>query len=158
MKQGRERATAATVQRLIEPALERLGYELVLVEYGREPMGMVLRLFVDKTGEGGITLDDCARVSQDVSATLAVEDPIEGAYHLEVSSPGLNRPLTREKDFVRYAGEKVKVVTHEAIEGRRSFSGVLGGLEGDLVLVTVDGKPWRIPRSAIARANIEYQF
>jgi ribosome maturation factor RimP len=156
-RRDRDRATAAAVQRIVEPALERMGYELVLVEYGRERAGAVLRLYIDR--EGGVNLDDCALVSRDVGALLDVEDPIEGAYHLEVSSPGLNRPLTRERDFIRFAGQRVKVVTALALEGQRTFRGRLEGVEGKDVLLHVEGKsPVRIPLGSIARANIEYQF
>lgn len=145
------------MHRLAEPVLERLGYELVLVELARERQGAVLRLFVDK--EGGVTLEDCARISREVGAVLDVEDPIEGAYHLEVSSPGLDRPLVRERDFVRFAGRRARIVTHEErVGGRRTFRGVLQGVEGDAVLLLVDGQPMRIPLAEIARANVEYQF
>lgn len=155
-RKEQDRAVANAAERIVEPMLARMGFDLVLVEYRREAVGTVLRLYVDR--EGGVTLDDCARVSQEVSALLDVEDPVPGAYHLEVSSPGLNRPLARERDFVRFAGQSAKVVTVDAIEGRRTFQGVLGGIAEGAVVITVDGRAYRIPLGAIARANIEYRF
>lgn len=151
-----DRATAAAVHRLVEPVLERMGYELVLVEFGRERPGMVLRLYIDR--DGGVGLEDCERVSREVSAVLDVEDLIDGPFHLEVSSPGVNRPLTRERDFERFKGEQAKVVTLEPRDGRKTFKGRLEGVEQGEVVITVDGQEYRIPLGAIARANLVYQF
>jgi ribosome maturation factor RimP len=155
-RKERDTMTRATVHRLVEPVVERLGYELILVELVHDRQGTVLRLFVDQ--QGGVTLEDCARVSREVGAMLDVEDPIEGPYHLEVSSPGLDRPLVRQGDFVRFAGQKARIVTQERVGGRRTFRGVLQGVEGDRVLLLVDGQLLRIPLAEIARANVQYQF
>ncbi len=154
----KERETAANIEKMIEPVLARLGFELVLLQYQRDRGGHVLRLFVDKLDGGGVQLDDCASVSREVGTLLEVEDPLAERYHLEVSSPGLNRPLVKERDFVKYTGQKVKVQTHEAVDGRKSFTGTLTGMDGADVVIEIDKKTFRVPLAAIAKANIEYQF
>src|SRR5258705_3689048 len=135
---NREREVSAAIEKLIEPVLARLGYELVLLQYQRDRGGHVLRLFVDKVDGSGVTLDGCAEVSREVGTLLEVEDPLADRYHLEVSSPGLNRPLVKEKDFVKYAGQKVKAVTHEAIDGRKTFAGTLLGMDDGKVVIEID--------------------
>lgn len=154
----REKEVAAKIERLIDPVLSRLGYELVLLQYQRDRGGHVLRLFIDKLDGTGVQLEDCAAVSREVGTLLEVEDPLADQYHLEVSSPGLNRPLVKEKDFVKYAGQKVKVVANEGIDGRKTFTGVLGGFEDGNVIIEIDAKTYRVPHGDIARANIEFQF
>jgi len=154
----REKELAAKIETLIDPVLSRLGYELVLLQYQRDRGGHVLRLFIDKIDGSGVQLDDCAEVSREVGTLLEVEDPLADRYHLEVSSPGLNRPLVKEKDFVKHVGQRVKVLTHEAIEGRKTFTGILLGFEDGHVVIEVDKKNYRVPQGDIARANIEYQF
>ena len=154
----REKEVAATIETLIEPVLTRLGYELVLLHYQRDRGGHVLRLYIDKIDGSGVQLDDCSEVSREVGTLLEVEDPVSDRYHLEVSSPGLNRPLVKEKDFVKYAGQRVKVQTHGPIDGRKVFAGTLLGFEGGHVALEVDKNTYRVPFEAIARANIEYQF
>ena len=121
---------------IVRPVIEDLGYELVRLRYmsGRKP---VLQIMADKP-EGGIEVDDCALISTDVSANLDVEDPIAEEYVLEVSSPGIDRPLTRLKDFDRWAGYEAKLETAEPIDGRRRFKGALEGTEGDEVLIAVE--------------------
>ena len=126
---------------IITPVIEDLGFELVRVRY----MGgntKTIQIMADKP-EGGIEVDDCAAISTAVSATLDVEDPIEEAYTLEVSSPGIDRPLTRLKDFDTWESYVAKLETDELIDGRKRFKGVLQGTEGDEVLVEieVDGAP-----------------
>ena len=112
---------------LITPILLNDGMELVEIEYRRESRGWVLRLYIDK--EGGVSLDDCTRVSQGVGRILDVEDFISNAYTLEVSSPGLRRPLKKIDDFVKYRNQWVKVKTLDPVENRRHFKGRLG-IEG----------------------------
>ena len=137
-------AKAAIDRRLAEiitPVIEDMGYELVRVRL----MGgktHTLQIMADKP-EGGIEVDDCAEISTAVSAILDVEDPIIDAYTLEVSSPGIDRPLTRLKDFETFEGYEAKVETTEMIDGRRRFKGVLQGVEGDEVLVEIEdqGEP-----------------
>lgn len=121
---------------LVAPVLTDMGYELVRLRL----MGgktATLQIMADKP-EGGIEVDDCARISTAVSALLDVEDPIEEEYTLEVSSPGIDRPLTRLKDFDVWAGYEAKLETTELIDGQRRFRGELAGTEGDEVLVTID--------------------
>ncbi|WP_415405165.1 ribosome maturation factor RimP [Tateyamaria sp. SN3-11] len=131
-------AKAAIDRRLAEiitPVIEDLGYELVRVRLmsGKES---TLQIMADKP-EGGIEVDDCAAISTAVSATLDVEDPILDAYTLEVSSPGIDRPLTRLKDFDMFEGYEAKLETDELIDGRRRFKGILAGVEDDEVLINV---------------------
>lgn len=131
-------AKAAIDQRLAEiitPVIEDLGFELVRVRLmsGKQT---ILQIMVDRPG-GGIEVDDCAEVSNAVSATLDVEDPILDTYALEVSSPGIDRPLTRLKDFDTYEGYEAKIETTELIDGRRRFKGELAGVEGDEVLINI---------------------
>jgi len=151
------RITVAGLRDMLEPGVRALGFELVEVEYKGAAGGQnVLRVYIDSPK--GITVDDCARVSRQVSALLDVEDPIAEAYVLEVSSPGLDRPLTRREDFARYAGETVKVRMSEAVLGRRNFKGTLVGLEGDAVVVVVDNERFSLPIARIERARLVPQW
>ena len=122
---------------IVTPAIEGLGFELVRIRL----MGgktKTLQIMADRP-EGGIVVDDCARISTAVSAVLDVEDPIEEAYNLEVSSPGIDRPLTRLKDFDLWLGFEARLETTELIDGRRRFKGLLRGTEGDEVLIEIEG-------------------
>lgn len=137
---------------LFEPVVESMGYELVGLEFhGSEHHG-VLRMFIDH--EQGITVDDCAKVSRQISALLDVEDPIAQAYDLEVSSPGINRPLFKLSDYDKYKGSKVKIKLAVALDGRKNFSGNLQGTEDHLVLVTIDNETFELPYQDIAKANL----
>ncbi|MEM9476625.1 MAG: ribosome maturation factor RimP [Pseudomonadota bacterium] len=121
---------------IITPVLEDMGFELVRVRF----MGgktKTVQIMAERP-EGGIEVDDCAEISTAVSATLDVEDPIEDAYTLEVSSPGIDRPLTRLKDFETWVGYEAKLETNELIDGRRRFKGPLHGVEDDEVLIEID--------------------
>lgn len=132
-------AKAAIDRRLAEiisPVIEDMGYELVRVRL-MSGKTTTLQIMADKP-EGGIEVDDCAEISTAVSATLDVEDPILDAYTLEVSSPGIDRPLTRLKDFDMFEGYEAKLETAELQGGRRRFKGVLAGVEGDDVLINVE--------------------
>ena len=145
--------------RLVEPMLVREGFELVDVEVVGSGPSTILRLFIDKPG--GVTLDDCAFVSEGVDAVLDVEDPFETSYNLEVSSPGLDRPLRKRSDFERYTGRKVKVKTYGPIEGagaRKVFPGVLKGLRGESVVIDVDGTEFEVPLESVAKANLEWEM
>lgn len=144
---------------LVEPLLVHEGYELVEVEIVGSGPGMIVRLYIDKPG--GVTLDDCASVSEAVDPMLDVEDPIESAYTLEVSSPGLDRPLRKPEDFNRFAGSKVKVKTYGPLPGagnRKVFVGTLRGLADDAVQVEIDGTSFAIPRTDVAKAHLVYEF
>ena len=145
---------AVRFRTLAEPILSDLGLELVDAEFRRESHGWVLRLYMDRPG--GVTLDDCQRVSEELGDHLDVEDFIGYPYHLEVSSPGLDRPLTRDQDFVRFAGQEVRVSTREALEGRRNFRGRLAGFQDGAVLLDLpDGQRVPIPRELILRARLQ---
>ena len=145
------------VETILEPLLDAEGFSLVDVEYKRERGGWVLRVFIDK--EGGVTLDDCARVSREFGQLLDVEDIIPTSYQLEVSSPGLDRPLKKEEDFVKYSGRKVRIKTKEQVSGRRNFKGALLGCSEGKVMVKVEGSGvFTIPFSAILKANLEIEL
>ncbi|RLL72330.1 ribosome maturation factor RimP [Paenirhodobacter hankyongi] len=123
---------------IVSPVIEGLGFELVRLRLqgGRHPL---LQIMADRP-EGGIVVDDCAAISTAVSAVLDVEDPIEDQYTLEVSSPGIDRPLTRLKDFDVWEGYEARLETFEQIDGRKRFKGILRGTEGDEVLVEIEEK------------------
>ena len=121
---------------IITPVIEDLGYELVRVRL-QGGKTATLQIMADRP-EGGINVDDCAQISTAVSATLDVEDPIEDNYHLEVSSPGIDRPLTRLKDFGTFEGYDARLETNQPIDGRKRFKGVLAGVEGDEVLLNIE--------------------
>ncbi len=150
------------IEKLIQPLLNSLGVELVDLEYKREGRQMVLRLYLDRPG--GITLDDCAEVSREFSTILDVEDCIPGEYTLEVSSPGLNRPLKKRSDFERAIGRLVKVKTFAQVADekgnlRKTFLGTLQGLEGDAVAIQLtEGQRALIPFDQVAKANLEFEF
>ena len=163
---------------LVEPCVKDAGFDLVEVQSGREPGGWVVRLYIDRApaelgqarsdavaGAGGaldsvpvpeelVSLEDCERVSRDVSASLDVADLITHAYQLEVSSPGLDRPLRREVDFVRFKGAQVRVRLLEGVDGRRNFSGRLCGAHAGLVQLDCDGRIHHLPIGDIAKANV----
>ena len=141
-----------TLLKLLEPAIEALGYELVELEFPPH----LLRIYIDR--DGGVTVDDCEIVSRQVSAVLDVEDPIPGTYTLEVSSPGLDRPLRKEADFVRFAGERAKVELTLPRDGRRRFTGTLKGCEAGQVLIEVDGEEHRLPLADIGKARLVPEF
>ena len=156
--------------KLLEPPIQGAGLELVELQWNRESEGWVLRVFIDRpegpklpgVAEGDASVfepvyvshEDCELVSRDLSATLDVADTIHHGYRLEVSSPGIDRPLRRERDFVRFAGQKVKIRTNDPVEGRRNFSGVLLGAKDDQVQIDCDGRSYQLPIAMIVRANL----
>jgi ribosome maturation factor RimP len=141
--------------RLLEPVVEDLGYELVELELVNE-RGWVLRLYID--APPGITVDDCATVSDQVEAVLDEADPIAVAYHLEVSSPGVERPLRRAADFERFVGEQVAIRTYAPLDGQRRFTGVLADFsDGTAVLDTQQGRA-EIPLDQVAKAHLVAEF
>ncbi|HOI15705.1 MAG TPA: ribosome maturation factor RimP [Geobacteraceae bacterium] len=150
------------VEALARPLVSSLGMELVELEYKSEGRQMVLRLYIDKTG--GVSLDDCAAVSRELAAVLDVEDTIPGRYTLEVSSPGLNRPLKTRSHFESYTGRLVKIKTFETLPDdagnpRKTFLGELLGMEGDLIRVKLrEGQTASIPLAAVAKANLEFEM
>jgi ribosome maturation factor RimP len=155
------RKEAEQLWQLAEPHIVGAGLELVELDFNRESEGWVLRVYIDRPwSEGepvvseGISFQECERVSRDLSAALDVADAITHTYRLEVSSPGIERPLRRLRDFQRFAGRDVKVRTGDMVDGRRNFSGTIRGAQGDAVEVDCDGRLYRIPVSAIARAHL----
>jgi ribosome maturation factor RimP len=137
---------------LLEPTVERLGYELVDLEVRLGGKGGLVRLYIDKPD--GIDLDDCEKVSLAVSALLDVEDPVPGNYNLEVSSPGLDRKLTKVEHFQRFAGETVKVQMRFPIDGRRRFRGTLVSSDEENIVVEVDGESFSLPLKTIDTARL----
>jgi ribosome maturation factor RimP len=148
-----EKEMVDRVREMVDPILLDEGMELVDIEYRRESKGWVLRLYLEK--EGGVTLDDCTRVSQEVGRSLDVEDFIQTPYTLEVSSPGLTRPLKTEKDFMKYCYHFIKVKTVDPIENRRQFKGKLLGVSENRIEIEVEGGVFQIPLSNVAKANLE---
>jgi ribosome maturation factor RimP len=141
------KALETRVRLLVEPVVERLGYDLVAVEWG----GRVLRLSID--APGGIDADDCGRVSEQVSPMLDAEDPIPARYTLEVSSPGITRPVQRRVDFERFRGFRIKIQLTEG-PPRRRYTGIIGPVDGDEVVVSVDGTEHRIALDLVERAHL----
>jgi ribosome maturation factor RimP len=144
------------VRAIADPILSNEGMELVEVEYRREGRGWVLRLYIDK--EGGITVDDCSRISQEVGRSLDVEDFILTPYTLEVSSPGLTRPLKNQKDFLKYRNHLIKLKTIDPIENRRQFKGKLLGVHDNHIEIEMDGGVFQISLSNVVKANLELEF
>jgi ribosome maturation factor RimP len=141
---------------MLTPVVQSLGCELWGLEYFSQGRHSTLRLYIDK--EGGVGLTECESVSRQVSSVLDVEDPIAGEYTLEVSSPGMDRPLYTAEQFARYSGEQVNIKLRSAFEGRRKFSGILRGVEDDEVLVVVDEHEYLLPIELIEKANIVPRF
>ena len=144
--------TGDELQKLIEPTIERLGYELTDLEVRLSGQGGLLRLTIDKPN--GIDLDDCEKVSHAVSALLDVEDPVPGNYNLEVSSPGLDRKLTKVEHFQRFEGETLKVTMRFPIEGRRRFRGTLVSSDDENIVVEVDGESHSLPLTMLDTARL----
>lgn len=143
---------ASRAWQVVEPVVEAMGYEFVGAEYVQQDRRNTLRIYIDRPD--GITLDDCSAVSHQVSGVLDVEDPIAETYDLEVSSPGLDRPLFKAGDFGRFAGQTVKIRLAVPQDGRRNFRGVLLGLEDDKVRVEVDKQIFELPFGHIERAKV----
>ncbi len=152
------------IENLVQPILNDLGCELVDLQYQREQRGWVLRFFLDK--DGGINLDDCAIASREMSSLLDVENIISTAYTLEVSSPGVERPLKKISDFERFTGEKAKIKTLLAIDpdgsgkNKKTFVGILSGTEGERVLLKIKKShdAIQIPFDQIETANLKFEF
>lgn len=142
----------ARLRQMLEPAVALHGCELVAVEYFPQGNNQTLRVYIDK--EGGITVDDCERVSHQISGVLDVEDPIAGHYLLEVSSPGLDRPLGGPRDFERFRGREIRVRLYAPLNGQRNFKGLLLGLRGEQVVLEVDGREVSLPLKDIDKARL----
>jgi len=163
-KLAREGAVVEQVREVASRVAGTHGLEIFDVQFRREAGGMVLRVRIDRPGpaaaaEECVSVDDCARVSRDLSAVLDVEELIPTAYTLEVSSPGLDRPLRHADDYRRFTGRRAKLVVRPAVDGQTFFRGRVGGVDGTDVLVDEDnGKRHRVPLDAITRANLEVEF
>jgi len=144
--------TGEELTRLLEPTVERLGYELADLEVMRGGRDSVIRVFIDRAG--GVGLTDCETVSRQVSAVLDVEDPVPGHYVLEVSSPGLDRKLTKPAHFQRYVGDEVRVQLRFSIEGRRKYRGELKAVNEDTIVVEVGGQSHELPIATIDSARL----
>ena len=141
---------------LIEPIFDGMGFELVDVEYLSKHGRWVLRLYVDK--EGGVTIDDCARLSGEIGVLIDIKDVIKHEYVLEISSPGLNRPLKKERDFIWATGKRVKVRMVEPVNGRRNFTGYLKNFEDGTLYVEAEGSLVALPWIQVDKANLVYEF
>ena len=150
-------AVVKKVVDLVEPILDEMGIELVDVEYLSHYGKWVLRLYIDK--DAGVTIDDCVRVSREIGDLIDVKEAVTQEYTLEVSSPGIDRPLRKEKDFIGAVGKKVKVRMIAPIEGRRSFTGYLKDFKNGTLYIEMDGTPPVVLSWAeVEKANLVYEF
>ena len=147
---------AIRIQESIQPAVEKEGCELVHVQYLAEGAGSLLRVFIDK--EGGVNLDDCQKVSRQIGVLLDVEDLIPHRYTLEVSSPGLERPLFKVGDYQRYAGREIRLTTKEKVRDRRRFKGVLKGIAAETIELEYKHETLRIPLHNVRKATLVHHF
>ncbi len=145
------------LQELLQPVVEDLGYEFVGLEFNPSASHGLLRIYIDQP-ETGVVVDDCARVSREVSALLDVEDPIPGHYTLEVSSPGLDRPLFTPEQFARFQGQAVKVSVLPPLDGRRKFTGRIVAVQGTDIHLEVDDETVVIPHERVQKARIQPVF
>ena len=148
---GKAPVTQSVIE-LIEPGLLAKGLELVDVEFKKEGKNWVLRVFIDK--EGGVTLEDCQKISRLAGDLIEVEEVIEPAYTMEVSSPGLNRVLKKEKDFIKFSGKKICVQCHAPLNGRKKFTGILTDFKNQSIYLEVDGQLQTISINRVAKANL----
>ncbi|MBW1741415.1 MAG: ribosome maturation factor RimP [Deltaproteobacteria bacterium] len=142
------------VEALAEPLLNFEGMRLIDVEYQRERKGWVLRLFIDK--QGGVTLGDCAIISSQLGDLLDAKMAWEEPYHLEISSPGLDRPLTKPKHFIYFKGRPAIIKTNRLVEGKKYLKGVLAGFSEGVVTLLVDDQPVAIPYETIVKAHLDW--
>ena len=145
--------TETRIGDMLSPTLEAMGYELVRIQISGS-QHKTMQVMAERKDGAGMTVDDCADISREISAVLNVEDPLKDGYDLEVSSPGIDRPLLRPVDFERYAGFDAKVEMATAIEGRKRFKGQLLGIEQDLVKIRLDEEIYELPFGDIRRAKL----
>jgi ribosome maturation factor RimP len=144
-----------TIAELIEPTLKDLGFELVRVQHSKGPRSATLQVMAEPIDrQRAMVVDDCAEISHALSAVLDVADAVAGPYRLEVSSPGIDRPLVRPADYERFAGQAARLELVEPIDGRKKFRGVLAGLDGEAVLIDIEGERQRIPLTRIGKARL----
>lgn len=143
---------------ILEPMLTARGFELVDLDFHRGKT-VVVRLFIDRPrSQTGVSVDDCATVSRLLGPALEVEEVIAGAYTLEVSSPGVERPLTKGEHFVRFRGEKARLTTYEPVDGKTFFSGIIGDADDGSVTIDVDGERIEVLYHNVKKANLEFDF
>ncbi|MBI2067096.1 MAG: ribosome maturation factor RimP [Deltaproteobacteria bacterium] len=142
-------------QAIIEPIVRGLGCDLVELRFLSEAGRAVLRVSVDR--EGGISLGECQQISREIETPLEVEEVLPGHYYLEVSSPGLDRPLVKEEDYLKFAGRKAALRTGPSIEGRRNFKGILQGIEQGVIRMQIDGQEYRIPFNTVERGHLVFE-
>ncbi|PKN39185.1 MAG: ribosome maturation factor RimP [Deltaproteobacteria bacterium HGW-Deltaproteobacteria-2] len=144
------------IRQLAEPVVISEGMELIHVECIKMHTRWIIRLFLDK--EGGINIDDCANVSNQLGDIFDIREVINGAYTLEVSSPGIDRPISRDQDFVKYKGSRVNIKTNVKVEGMKNFHGILSDYVEEngrkMVLIDISGKIYRIPQNDVSKANL----
>ncbi len=150
------RQAPEALYRLAGPVVESLGYELVGIELLPQPRGSLLRVYIDRPG--GVTLDDCERVSHQLSGVFEVEEPVRGPYTLEISSPGFDRPLFRLEDFERFAGRRVRIRMQVPRAGRRKYTGVIVGIEGDEVVLDEEGERHRLRYADMDQARLVPEY
>ena len=141
---------------LFETEVAAMGYELLGIELNQSTHGSILRVYIDK--EGGIMVEDCVLVSRQLTGLLDVEDPIKGNYDLEVSSPGLDRPLFTIEQFKKVIGETIKLTLYEKYNGRKRFSGILKAVDDEEVVINCDNEEYNVPYRLIDRARLVPQF
>lgn len=142
------------IEALITPSAASLGYDIVQVKFNDTAKRRTLQIMAERSSDKLMEIGDCERLSRTLSALLDVEDVIQGQYALEVSSPGIDRPLTRRQDYADYASFDVRIETALPIEGRRRFKGILKGIEGETITIDVDGREWHLPFEAIQSAQL----
>jgi len=146
-------AKLGQLEDLLRPIVEGLGYEFWGIEFRSRGHHSLLRVFIDDA-ENGIAIDDCEKVSRQISGVMDVEDPIQTEYTLEVSSPGMDRPLFRLEQYEAFVGHQVRIRLRMAFEGRRKFQGLIKGVEGDDVVVLVEDHEYLLPFDSIEKAHI----
>lgn len=154
-KMGKGSVTES-IEELVTPITEENRLELVDVEYKKEGKDWFLRIFIDK--EGGVTVDDCTRVSREIEDLIDVEEVVPTSYVLEVSSPGLERPLKKEKDFLRFKGKRAHVTTYTPIHEQKNFKGTIRDFQKDILFLDIDSQSVEIPKNQIAKAKLEIEF
>jgi ribosome maturation factor RimP len=154
-KMGKGSVTES-IEELVTPIVNENHLELVEVEYKKEGKNWFLRIFIDK--EGGVTVDDCTRVSRQIEDLIEVEEAVPSSYILEVSSPGLDRPLKKEEDFLRFKGKRAHVTTYTPIHQQKSFKGTIRDFQKDILFLDIDSQHVEIPKDQIAKARLEIEF
>ena len=141
------------VTKICEPLAAEQGLSIVDICFRRETHGWVLRVLIERI-DGLVSVADCSTLSRELSDLIDIEDPIEDKYNLEVSSPGLDRPLTKAEDYKRFSGREITLKTSAPVEGRKNFKGVLSGLVDDTLTIEIDGKTYQLKLKDVAQANL----